>query len=197
MNNDALFAALGTDAVAAVHGYRLHVIAEAGRRGMRLVNEPLPGVGRRAADGGGIDPLDIRLIFDRCPARGDLAGGALSWTAEHGWSCRPGDGAPRRYYAGPSASALDLVPRAASVLDWVTGAGASRSVTIPSPPNVELDDDPDAIKRLLGFVEPRRHVRGREISVDSIDRAPRSGRPGNAYGSNEPAASATQRSGAG
>jgi hypothetical protein len=34
MNNDALVAALGMDAVAAVHGYRLHVISEAERRGL-------------------------------------------------------------------------------------------------------------------------------------------------------------------
>ena len=35
MDNDALVAALGPDAVAAVHGYRLAVLAEAGRRGLR------------------------------------------------------------------------------------------------------------------------------------------------------------------
>jgi hypothetical protein len=43
MNNDALVAALGMDAVAAVHGYRLHVISEAERRGLRLINGALPG----------------------------------------------------------------------------------------------------------------------------------------------------------
>ena len=33
VNNDALVAALGLDAVAAVHGYRLAVLAEGQRRG--------------------------------------------------------------------------------------------------------------------------------------------------------------------
>ena len=64
MNNDAMVAALGADAVAAVHGYRLQVIAEAERRGLRLVSEALCGVVRLAADVClVVDPIDIRLTF--------------------------------------------------------------------------------------------------------------------------------------
>jgi hypothetical protein len=37
MNNDALVAALGVDAVAAVRGYRLQVTSEAARRGLLMV----------------------------------------------------------------------------------------------------------------------------------------------------------------
>ena len=36
MNNNALVAALGSDAVAAVHGYRLEVVDEARLRGLTL-----------------------------------------------------------------------------------------------------------------------------------------------------------------
>ena len=64
MNNDALVAALGMDAVAAVNGYRHSVRAEATRRGLCLRSEPLSDV---VAVSPGvcmiIDPIDIRLAF--------------------------------------------------------------------------------------------------------------------------------------
>ena len=40
MNNNALVAALGSDAVAAVHGYRLEVVDEARLRGLTLRSVP-------------------------------------------------------------------------------------------------------------------------------------------------------------
>ena len=49
VNNDALVAALGRDAVTAVACYRERVVAEAARQGLRLVGGPL------------VDPIDIRL----------------------------------------------------------------------------------------------------------------------------------------
>lgn len=49
MSNDALVAALGLDAVAAVHGYRLAVLTEAERRGHHVVSRALSDGG---ADGG-------------------------------------------------------------------------------------------------------------------------------------------------
>ncbi len=198
MNNDALFAALGMDAAAAVHGYRLRMITEAGRRGMRLVSEPLPGGGQRVADRGGVDLLDIRLIFGQCATRGGLTGCALSWSPEHGWSCQARAGAAPDYYAGPSAFALDLVPSAERVLDWVAGGGASRSVTTQTPsPNVELDDDPEAIQRLLTFVAPQGRRHGREMSADPVEPQPPPAGPAKADRSSDAAASPTQRPGPG
>ena len=54
MDNNALVAALGSDAVAAVHGYRLEVVDEARSRGLTL---------RSVSTGAGSDPLDVRLVF--------------------------------------------------------------------------------------------------------------------------------------
>jgi hypothetical protein len=42
MNNHALIAALGPDAVDAVHGYRVAVLAEAERRWLCLAAEAVP-----------------------------------------------------------------------------------------------------------------------------------------------------------
>ena len=67
VNNNALVAALGSDAVAAVHGYRLEVVEEARLRGLTL---------RSAPTGPGADPLDVRLVFADGPA-GALTGQVL------------------------------------------------------------------------------------------------------------------------
>jgi hypothetical protein len=153
MNNDALVAALGLDAVAAVHGYRLAVLVEADSRGLRVVSQALsevvpvsPGVCVVT------DPIDIRLNIVG-PVGTELAGGTLAWNPAQGWSLSRPDAAPR-FYAAAAAAPLDLVPTPAQVLDWAT-AGA---VGGDPPVGLELDDDPDAVRRLLAFVNPQRAV---------------------------------------
>jgi hypothetical protein len=152
MNNNALVAALGSDAVAAVHGYRFAVIEEARVRGLTL---------RPARTGPGSDPIDIRLVFADGPAA-PLTGMVLAWGPQRGWSTAGGvaDPAPR-YLAGPLARPLDLVPTPAEVLLRVTGPG--RGSRVP-PLGVELDDDPVAVRRLLRFATARR-----DRSSDALD----------------------------
>lgn len=154
MDNDALVAALGPDAVAAVHGYRLAVLAEAERRGLRLVSDPLSGVAT-TPDGGCavIDPIDIRLTFLHSRHRPDLAGTTLAWGPARGWSAshRTASG-PLRSCAGPGAAPSDLVPSPQQVLDWASSD--DRGAAAP-PVGVELDDDPAVIRRLLGFADPQ------------------------------------------
>jgi hypothetical protein len=150
MNNDALVAALGMDAVAAVHGYRLAVRDEAAERGIYLVSEPLSGV--IAVSPGEcviVDPIDIRLAFVHTSGRRGLAGQMLTWGPEHGWaiSHRTTSGPPC-FYAGPGASPLDLIPTPSQVLDWAVGELDGNGVP---PAGVDLDEDPEAIQRLLGF----------------------------------------------
>jgi hypothetical protein len=151
MNNDALVAALGMDAVAAVNGYRNAVRAEATRRGLCLISEPLSDV--VAVVPGAcliVDPIDIRLAF--VWTRGsELAGRTLAWNPEHGWamSHRRASG-PLCYYAEPGAGPLDLVPTPPQVVDW--GVGEPEGSSLP-PAGVDLDEDPEAIRRLLGFLD--------------------------------------------
>ena len=87
MTNNALIAALGPDAVDAVNGYRLAVLAEAERRRLCLVAEAVP-VDAAVAPGGiaGFRAIDIRLAFVYCRGRPDLAGRTLRWGPEQGWS---------------------------------------------------------------------------------------------------------------
>lgn len=160
MNNDALVAALGADAVAAVNGYRLDVISEAERRGLRLVSEPLSDVVQVSAEVPIVDPIDIRLAFLHCPGRPELAGRTLRWGPAHGWSLsHRAANAPLSYYAGHGAPPLFLVPTAADVVQWATGDGDGPG---KPPVGVELDDDPEAIHRLLSFIEPQRRMRAFE-----------------------------------
>jgi hypothetical protein len=151
MNNDAFVAALGRDAAAAVHGYRQHVISEARRRGLRLVSEALPDGGQDASDADSVDPIDIRLTFLHCPGRADIAGRTLRWSPAHGWSLSHRTAnAPLSYYAGPSATPLLLVPTAPEVVDWATGEFDGPATP---PVGVDLDDDAEAIHRLLGYLD--------------------------------------------
>ena len=144
MNNNALVAALGSDAVAAVHGYRLEVVEEARLRGLTL---------RSAPTGPGADPIDVRLVFADGPA-GALTGQVLVWGPERGWSvARSVADASPRYLAGPLARPRELVPTPTEVLDRVTG---SRRGSMVPPLDVELDDDPAVIRRLLRFATARR-----------------------------------------
>ena len=157
MNNDALVAALGLDAIAAVHGYRLAVLTEGKRRGARLVSEALSDV---VPISSGvcvvIDPIDIRLTFTEHRYQPNLTGHTLTWNPSRGWSLRgPSLGDPQSFYAGPPAMPLDLVPTPMQVLDW---ASAPQPGTIPPPTGIDLDDDPDAISRLLGFIDPDHRV---------------------------------------
>ena len=160
MNSDALMAALGMDAVAAIRGYRSDIVADAARRGLRLVSGPLSHVTRTArGDAPVMDPLDIRLTFDR--SRADLDGRVLRWNAAEGWSARsPREPSAVRYYAGPGARPADLVPAAPAVLDWavldraVAGSDATRYSASP-PEGVDIDDDPRTLRRLIDFIEPR------------------------------------------
>ena len=144
MNNNALVAALGSDAVAAVHGYRSAVVEEARVRGLTL---------RPARTGPGADPIDIRLVFADGPGA-PLTGVVLVWGPDRGWSTAgsAADPAPR-YLAGPLARPLDLVPTPADVLHRTTSG--ERGSKVP-PLDVELDDDPVAIRRLLRFATARR-----------------------------------------
>jgi hypothetical protein len=154
MNNDAFVAALGRDAAPAVHGYRQHVIAEAQRRGLRLVSEALPDVGNVAADADSVDPIDIRLTFLHCPGRADLAGRTLRWCPAHGWSLSHRTAnTSLSYYAGPMATPLLLVPAVPEVVDWATGEFDGPATP---PVGVDLDDDAEAIHRLLGYLDDGR-----------------------------------------
>jgi hypothetical protein len=151
VNNDALVAALGPDTVAAVHGYRLAVLREAEHRGLSLVSEPLSGVVQLPSGGCVVvDPIDIRLTFRGTPGR-PLAGPALRWCPAQGWSiARSRLHPPARYFAGPDATPLHLVPTPADVVDWAS----AQPVGAEEPPTgVELDDDATAIHRLLAFVD--------------------------------------------
>jgi hypothetical protein len=156
MNNDAFVAALGRDAVTVVHGYRQHVISEAQQRGLRLVSETPLDVGHAAADAGSddldnVDPIDIRLTFLHCPGRADLAGRTLRWCPAHGWSLSHRTAnAPLSYYAGPIVTPLLLVPTVLEVVDWATGECDGPATP---PVGVDLDDDAEAIRRLLGYLD--------------------------------------------
>ena len=152
MNNNALVAALGSDAAAAVHGYRVAVVDEARVRGLTL---------RAARTSAAADPIDIRLVFADGPG-GALTGQVLTWGPERGWSiARTAADPSPRYLAGPLALPIDLVPTPADVLDRVTGG--RRGSTVP-PLQVELDDDPAAVRRLLRFATARRNR-----SSDALD----------------------------
>ena len=161
MNNDAFVAALGRDAATAVHGYREHVISEARQRGLRLVSDAFLDVGHVAEDAdsddldgddvGSVDPIDIRLTFLHCPGRADLAGRTLHWCPAHGWSLSHRTAnAPLSYYAGPSATPLQLVPAASEVVDWATGEFDGPATP---PVGIDLDDEAEAIHRLLGYLD--------------------------------------------
>ncbi|MBA3280131.1 MAG: hypothetical protein H0U22_15750 [Geodermatophilaceae bacterium] len=156
MNNDALVAALGMDAVAAVHGYRQQVISEADRRGLRLVSEALSDVVQLSTEVYTVvDPIDIRLAVLPCRGRGrgDLADPMLRWDPAHGWSLSyRGEHSPRDHYAGTHAAPLDLVPTAAEVVAWAISVLDGHTVGHRAPPrHLDLDDDPGAIRLLLGF----------------------------------------------
>lgn len=151
MNNDALVAALGMDAVAAVHGYRKRVVAEARLHGLRLVSDPLSTIVRDSGRALVVDPIDIRLVFRHCPGRPRLAGRVLRWGPAHGWSmAHHTAGAAAAYLAGPAATPMRLVPTAPEVVLWAGGPGEGPTA---APVGVELDDDPGAIRRLLGFID--------------------------------------------
>jgi hypothetical protein len=169
MNNDALVAALGLDAVAAVRGYRLQVISGAARRGLRLVSEAPSELVPACADAHVvIDPIDIRLIVLHSLGCGDLGGGMLSWSPARGWAVsRSTAHPPFCYHAGPGARPIDLVPTASQVVDWVTG-GHDGSASPPA--GVELDDDPAAIQRLLGYVNPKYRTFLQEAFADCTPR---------------------------
>ncbi|MFC4941930.1 hypothetical protein [Pseudonocardia sp. GCM10023141] len=155
MDNDELVLAIGMDAVAAVQGYRRQVIGEAARRGLNLVDEASLSLRQESADVRITDPIGIRLFFHDAGNRCVLAGRMLRWGPAYGWSLsRIGAQAhlPFSYYAGHGGSALDLVPTASELLDWVSrepdrasdhGAGKRAYV--------DLDADWSAVRRLMGF----------------------------------------------
>jgi hypothetical protein len=155
MNNDALVAALGMHAVAAVQGYRRRVVAEAARRGLTLASAPLtdlvhPSTGACAAT----DPIDIRLVARIATNGDDRTRPMLLWNPAQGWSISATGGAPISYYAGPHSSPLQLVPNAKELLTWVSDELSGRATGHPAAPkNLELDDDPAAIKRLLDCID--------------------------------------------
>jgi hypothetical protein len=152
--NDALVAALGIDAVAAVRGYRLQVISEAARRGLPLVTIS-PSVLVPASPDAClvIDPVEIRLTILSSRGWDDLAGRMLGWSPAHGWAVfQSTTSSPIAYYADACARPIDLVPTPARVVDWVTGGSHG---SVHPPVGIELDDDPEAIQRLLGFVDPK------------------------------------------
>ena len=172
MNNDALVAALGMDAVAAVHGYRLAVCAEASQRGLCLTSQPLSDV---VAVSPGVcvivDPIDIRLAFVH--TRGsDLTGRTLTWNPEHGWAMSHRTaGGPLCFYARPRAEPLDLVPTPPQVLDWAVGELDGNGMP---PARVDFDGDLEAIRRLLGFLDRRSAFSTVEAFAPTPPRAGRS-----------------------
>jgi hypothetical protein len=141
VDNDALVAALGRDAVAAVTCYRELVAAEGARRGLRLIGGAL------------VDPTDIRLRVGPSRRMPWLTGRLLCWGPATGWSITHRAGDLSAYYAGPAATPLQLVPTAVEVVRWA--AGAIDGPAVP-PVGVELDDDPRAIQRLLAFIAAAR-----------------------------------------
>jgi hypothetical protein len=184
MNNDALIAALGVDAVAAVRGYSTAVVTDAARRGLVLTSAALTDPVPTATGTRVIDPVDIRLAFARGGVRADLRGRLLRWSPQTGWSSKgPTDAATVRYYAGRDAVPLTLVPTAPQVLDWAVGgldAAPARHGTHP-PAGVELDDDPAALRRLIDFIDPPRLAHAHQVFRDPgrashSDSSPRSTR---------------------
>jgi hypothetical protein len=133
-----------------VHGYRLAVIREAERRGLTLLSEPLSAVIQLSAGCVVVDPVDIRLTFRAAPGL-KLAERALRWCPADGWSvARHRLDPPARYFAGPGANPLQLVPTPDEVVDWA----CAQPVGSDEPPRgMGLDDDVAAIHRLLGFVD--------------------------------------------
>ncbi|MCO1654654.1 hypothetical protein [Pseudonocardia humida] len=177
MKSDALIAALGVDAVAAVRGYRTAVVTDAARRGLVLTSSALTGPTRTAAAGTRVlDPVDIRLVFARGGVRADLSGRLLQWGPATGWSTEvPADPASVRYYAGPDAVPLSLVPTAPQILDWVVrgvDAAAARHPA-PAPDGVELAADPAALRRLIDFIDPPRLAHAHQV-LRVAGRAPHS-----------------------
>ena len=126
------------------HGYRLEIVEQARLRGLTL---------RPARTGPGADPIDIRLVFADGRAA-PLTGVVLAWSPERGWSTA-GSAAVRRRatWRARSPGRVDLVPTPADVLYRLTGQ--ARGSKVP-PLDVELDDDPAAIRRLLRFATARR-----------------------------------------
>ena len=168
MNHDALAGALGADAVAAVHSYRLEVIAEAGRRGLRVGSDTLPDVARSQPDLDlSVGPLDICLIFLHNPGRADLAGRTLRWNPAHGWSLSRAAADPPCFYAGPHPVPLHLVPTPADVVDWATGPLDPAGGQGTPPAGDEFADDPEAIDRLLSFINPYHQMFLREAAVST------------------------------
>jgi hypothetical protein len=167
MNNDALVAALGMDAVAAVDGYRRAVVAEAERQGIRLVSGALSAIVRDRGQAHIIDPIDIRLGFGHCPGRPELAGRELRWDPAHGWSISHGTaGGPLAHYAEPGSAPLLLVPTAPEVVLWAT---EEIDGPVAPPTGVELDDDPRAVRRLLAFIRAASHWHsGEAFSPDPL-----------------------------
>lgn len=151
MDNNALLAALGMDAVTAVRGYRAAVMSEAARRGLLLTGASFSSR-VRARD---IDPLDIRLTV-RDADRADLVGDVLGWSAASGWWLRrPRARSRARFFAGPDASPLHLVPTPPEVVDWTT-TGFTGSADPPR--GIDLEDDPTALHRLIAFMDDHRRL---------------------------------------
>jgi hypothetical protein len=153
MNNHAPLAALGAEAVAAVNGYRLAVLAEAERRRLCLVADAPPAdpqVGSGPSAHG--TAIDIRLAFVHCPGRPELAGRTLRWEPAWGWSMSHRlANRPLCFYARSVREPLQLVPTPPELLDW---AVADPAGTACPPVGVRLDEGPDAITQLLTFIEP-------------------------------------------
>jgi hypothetical protein len=59
----------------------------------------------------------------------------------------------------PGASPLLLVPTAPEIVEWAIGACDGPAT---APAGIELEDDPEAIRRLLSFIHPQRRLRASE-----------------------------------
>jgi hypothetical protein len=77
---------------------------------------------------------------------------------------------PLCFYARPRAEPLDLVPTPPQVLDWAVGELHGSGVP---PARVDLDEDPEAIRRLLGFLDRRSAFSTVEAYVPAPPRAGR------------------------
>ncbi len=110
--NDASVAAHGIDAIAAVRGYRVQVIAEAARRGQLLVtvspSVPVPASPDACLL---IGPVEIRLMIPPSRGRDDPARRMLGWSPAHEWAvAQSATRPPFAYHADDCDRPVELVP---------------------------------------------------------------------------------------
>ncbi len=117
MKSRAAEAALEVQAFAAVHRYRMGVIAEGRRRGLLLVSEaPSQQQPPLSDDCEVIQTADIGLILLEGPSG---SGARLRWHPDSGWwLARAGADPHRSRYVPQDAAPCDREPPAPALIDW-------------------------------------------------------------------------------